>query len=204
MTKWPPFYRRQMHFPEWKSMNFSVKISLKFVLKGPINNIPALVQIMAWHRPGDKPLSEPMLFMLTHICVTWPQWVKSRPDCIIISYPIEIIWLWILKNMFHLKIYIMVLWALYFGHRALLLLALWLIELFWPFTCELLIRLIWYLVDALIMNFPVSQSYISCPHIHALMPIISRNFIIEEYKIMMLFMASLISYFRISFKSLQS
>ena len=36
-----------------------VKISLKFIPKGPINNIPALVQIMAWRRPGDKPLSEP-------------------------------------------------------------------------------------------------------------------------------------------------
>ena len=32
---------------------------MKFVPKGPINNIPALVQIMAWRRPGDKPLSEP-------------------------------------------------------------------------------------------------------------------------------------------------
>ena len=50
--------------------------SLKFVPKGPINNIPALVQIMAWCRPGDKPLSEPMLVSLpTHICVTRPQWV---------------------------------------------------------------------------------------------------------------------------------
>ena len=28
----------------------SIKISLKFVPKGPIDNIPALVQIMAWHR----------------------------------------------------------------------------------------------------------------------------------------------------------
>ena len=37
------------------------KISLKFVLKGPINNIPALVQLMAWRRPGDKLLSEPMM-----------------------------------------------------------------------------------------------------------------------------------------------
>ena len=37
----------------------SIKISLKFVPKGPINNIPALVQIMAWRRSGDKPLSEP-------------------------------------------------------------------------------------------------------------------------------------------------
>ena len=35
-------------------------ISLNVVPKGPINNIPALVQIMAWRRPGDKPLSKPM------------------------------------------------------------------------------------------------------------------------------------------------
>ena len=32
-----------------------IKISLKFVPKGRINNIPALVQIMAWRRLGDKP-----------------------------------------------------------------------------------------------------------------------------------------------------
>ena len=30
----------------------SIKISPKFVPKGPINNIPALVQIMAWRRSG--------------------------------------------------------------------------------------------------------------------------------------------------------
>ena len=55
----------------------SIKISLKFVLKGTINNIPALVQIMACHRPGDKPLYEPKMVRLsTHICVTRPQWVK--------------------------------------------------------------------------------------------------------------------------------
>ena len=35
-----------------------IKISLKFVPKGLINNIPALVQIMAWRRPGDKPWNE--------------------------------------------------------------------------------------------------------------------------------------------------
>ena len=57
-----------------------IKISLKFVPKGPFNDIPALVQIMAWRRPGDKPLSEPMLVSLpTHICVTRPQWVNSSP-----------------------------------------------------------------------------------------------------------------------------
>ena len=56
----------------------SLKISLKFVHKGPINNIPALVQEMAWRRPGDKPLSEAMVgSLLTHIYVTRPQWVKS-------------------------------------------------------------------------------------------------------------------------------
>ena len=38
----------------------SIKISLKFVPRVPINNIPALVQIMAWRRPGGKPLSEPL------------------------------------------------------------------------------------------------------------------------------------------------
>ena len=39
----------------------SIKISLKFVPKGLINNIPALVQIMVWRRLGDKPLSEVMM-----------------------------------------------------------------------------------------------------------------------------------------------
>ena len=56
-----------------------IKISLKFDPKGPINNIPALVQIMAWRRPGDKPLYEPtMVSLLTHICYTRPQWVNRR------------------------------------------------------------------------------------------------------------------------------
>ena len=55
----------------------SNKISLKFVPKGPINNIPALAQIMAWHQPSNKPLSEQMMIILQmQICVTQPQWVK--------------------------------------------------------------------------------------------------------------------------------
>ena len=57
---------------------FLIKISLKFVPKAPIDNIPALVQIMAWRRLGNKPLSDPMMVsLLTHICVTRPQWVKA-------------------------------------------------------------------------------------------------------------------------------
>ena len=44
-----------------KKTRISIKILLKFIPRGPINNIPALVQMMAWCLPGDKPLSEPML-----------------------------------------------------------------------------------------------------------------------------------------------
>ena len=65
-------------FPWMKNARISFKISLKFVPKGSINNISALVQIMAWRRPGEKPLSETMIVCLkTHICVTRPQWVNS-------------------------------------------------------------------------------------------------------------------------------
>ena len=43
---------------------------MKFVPKGPINNIPTFIKIMAWRRPGDKPLFKPMMASLpTHICV---------------------------------------------------------------------------------------------------------------------------------------
>ena len=38
-----------------------IQISLKFVPRNPIDNNPALFQVMAWRRIGDKPLSEPML-----------------------------------------------------------------------------------------------------------------------------------------------
>ena len=40
-----------------------MQILLQFIpkYKGPINNKPALVQIMAWRPTGDKSLSEPML-----------------------------------------------------------------------------------------------------------------------------------------------
>ena len=74
------------HFPDdifkWiflkENVCISIKISLKFVPQVPINSIPALAQIMAWRRSGDKPLSDPMMdSLLTHICVTRPQWVKN-------------------------------------------------------------------------------------------------------------------------------
>ena len=43
----------------------SIKISLKFICEDPIGNNPALIQIMAWRRKGDKPLSEPKLIRFT-------------------------------------------------------------------------------------------------------------------------------------------
>ena len=75
------------HFPDdifkcifWKKNVLNlIKISLKYISKGPIDNIPALVQIMAWRRPGAKPLSEPMMARLSvHICITLSQWVKTN------------------------------------------------------------------------------------------------------------------------------
>ena len=48
-----------------KNASISINISLKFVTNVPINNFPAMVQMMAWRRPGDKPLSETMLAYVT-------------------------------------------------------------------------------------------------------------------------------------------
>ena len=68
-----------------ENVRISIKISLKFVPKGPINNNPALVQIMAWRRSGDKPLSEPMMVsLLTHLCVTRPQWVNNNRSFLVL------------------------------------------------------------------------------------------------------------------------
>ena len=61
-----------------ENVRISVTIPLKFIPNVPINNISALVQIMAWRRPGDKPLSESIMIRLpTYICATRPQWASS-------------------------------------------------------------------------------------------------------------------------------
>ena len=70
------------HIFKWIFLNEKIWILIKILLRtvpmGPINNNPALVQIMAWHRPGNKPLYDPIMASLpTHIYVTRPQWVKS-------------------------------------------------------------------------------------------------------------------------------
>ena len=77
--------QNRRHFPDdmWKYIFWNwnvwipIEISLKFVLEVSINYNPSLFQIMDWRRPGDKPFSESMMVsLLTHICVTRPQWVK--------------------------------------------------------------------------------------------------------------------------------
>ena len=66
-------------FSSMKMFEFRLKFHWSLFLKGPISNTAALVQIMAWRRPGAKPLSEPMMVSLpTHIVVTQPQWVNHR------------------------------------------------------------------------------------------------------------------------------
>ena len=48
-----------------ESVWISITISLKFISKGPIDYKSALVQVMAWHRTGEKPLPESMLTQFT-------------------------------------------------------------------------------------------------------------------------------------------
>ena len=61
-----------------KDVLILLDISLKFVPKGQINYIPALVQIMDCCQANYKPLSELLMVnLLMHICITWSQWVNA-------------------------------------------------------------------------------------------------------------------------------
>ena len=61
-------------------------ISVKYVRKGPIDNNPAFVQIMAWRRKATShSLTQWWPRLLTHICVSRPQWVKTRTPCWIVK-----------------------------------------------------------------------------------------------------------------------
>ena len=46
----------------YSDLNFTEVLAY---IKGPNHNKPALVQAMAWHQTGAKPLPEPMLTQLT-------------------------------------------------------------------------------------------------------------------------------------------
>ena len=113
MTFWNAFSLMKMYV---------CRVSLKSVPKVPNSNIPALGQIMAYCRPGDKPSSEPvMVRLLMHIWVTRPQWVKKTmldrnqevgnslvcltlAGALLNDNPLWIEWLCQMKKMFLLKI----------------------------------------------------------------------------------------------------
>ena len=59
-----------------KMFIFWLKFWVKFVPKGPIESVPALVQIMAWYRTGNKSLSEPMM---AYLCITRPNELTHCP-----------------------------------------------------------------------------------------------------------------------------
>ena len=59
-----------------KNIWISIKLSLIFASKSPIDCEPTLAQPMTWRLPGDEPLSEPVMVKLpTHLWVTRSQWM---------------------------------------------------------------------------------------------------------------------------------
>ena len=88
-----------------ENVSISIRISLKFVPKSLNNNIPTLVQIMAWRWLGENPLSEPTLVsLLTYICVTRTQWVTLDYSRIIRPIP-SLLMPWLLASPGHQQQY---------------------------------------------------------------------------------------------------
>ena len=77
LKPWPPCCSLYLpiDFVEWISMCFDSNFTA--TPKSLISNIPALVQIMAWRRPGDKHyLNRCWPNLLTHLFTTLPRWFK--------------------------------------------------------------------------------------------------------------------------------
>ena len=66
---WYENYRRHFQIYLNESVWIPIPISLKFVPKGPIDYNSALVQVVAWHRTGEKPLPLSMLTQFTDACI---------------------------------------------------------------------------------------------------------------------------------------
>ena len=67
----------------WKNIfGFRLRFHWHFLPQGTISDIPELVQIMAWRRPGEKPLFEPMMVILLRhsspMSLTWPLYLKTN------------------------------------------------------------------------------------------------------------------------------
>ena len=91
----------------WMQM-FALRLNFHWSLFQRVQlNIPAMVQIMAWRRPGDKWLSEPMMVSLpTHICIARLQWVNTGlVSPILIVIYLGIMWTTRSNNFLITKIY---------------------------------------------------------------------------------------------------
>ena len=97
-TMWPR--QNGCHFPDNifkciflnENVWIAIEISLKFVPKGQINSITALIQMTAWCRPGDKPLSQPTRTTRTPVFWGYPRrpmithdtidsyWIPTKQD----------------------------------------------------------------------------------------------------------------------------
>ena len=77
--RWPRIYRRPNVGLVMNEMFCNlIRISVDFDSEGLIENKSASVHVMAWHRTGGKPLSEPTIVsLLTHIYTTRPQWIDN-------------------------------------------------------------------------------------------------------------------------------
>ena len=64
-----------------EKFSISIQISLKFVSRGPIDNKPALVQVMAWRRTGNKPLPKPTLSQFTDAYMRHQIFQRSYLSC---------------------------------------------------------------------------------------------------------------------------
>ena len=97
----------------FKRILVSENLSPKFVPKRPIKNKPELIEIMAWHRTGNRPLYEQIITQFTNGCVTKLQWINiakyNKIECNLIWFVFDftakcrglqcncvmIVWTWI-------------------------------------------------------------------------------------------------------------
>ena len=83
-------------FSWMKILGFRLKFHWSFFPRGRINNIPPLVQIMVWRRPGDKPLSNFLQILWSRelgLYLIWlPQKINHIPLVIIAPYLVGVDW----------------------------------------------------------------------------------------------------------------
>ena len=108
MIFWPvPFDSLRLKQDDWhfhffkfifliENCYISTQISMMIVFNGQVNDMPSLVQIMAWHWTGTKPLSESMILFMHHLAsLNWtnkihpishpPRWAMGCLLCIFLE-----------------------------------------------------------------------------------------------------------------------